>query len=94
MDKSDHQLLAGGNVADRVLRIDSNARKPGTSATESVEAFLEHLHAKGFSGAPRTLGRDEESRHILEYIHGSTVDDPIGSKFRPVSYRSSHSGVP
>ncbi len=49
-------------------------RKPATFATESVEAFLQHLHAKGFAGAPRTLGRDETGRHILEYIPGSIVD--------------------
>jgi Ser/Thr protein kinase RdoA (MazF antagonist) len=49
-------------------------RKPVTSATSSVEAFLEHLHRVGFTGAPRTLGRDEKGRHVLEYIPGSTVD--------------------
>ncbi|MFZ3215342.1 MAG: phosphotransferase [Candidatus Acidiferrales bacterium] len=67
-------LLSGGNVAGRVVRIGMTVRKPATSATSSIEAFLEHLHKVGFTGAPRTFGRDELGRHILEYIPGSTVD--------------------
>ena len=43
-------------------------------ATSSVEAFLEHLHQAGFAGVPRTLGRDEQGRHVLEFIPGSTID--------------------
>ena len=29
-----------------------------------------YLDAAGFSGAPRTLGRDERGRHVLEYVPG------------------------
>jgi Ser/Thr protein kinase RdoA (MazF antagonist) len=71
-----HQLLSGGNVADQVVRVGMTVRKPVTSATSSIESFLEHLHNEGFAGAPRTLGRDKQGRHILEYIPGSTVDVP------------------
>jgi Ser/Thr protein kinase RdoA (MazF antagonist) len=70
------QRLSGGNVADRVVRIGDTVRKPATAATSSVEAFLDHLRCAGFSGAPRSLGRDEQGRHVLEYIPGSTVDMP------------------
>jgi Ser/Thr protein kinase RdoA (MazF antagonist) len=70
----EHEVLSGGNVADQVLRVGTTVRKPATAATSSVEAFLEHLHRAGFTGAPRTLGRDELGRHTLEYIPGSTVD--------------------
>ena len=66
-------LLYGGNVAHRVVRIGDTVRKPATFATSSVEAFLEHLHNAGFTGAPRTLGRDGHNRHVLEYIPGETV---------------------
>jgi Ser/Thr protein kinase RdoA (MazF antagonist) len=72
-DNVEHPLT-GGNVADRVVRIGETIRKPATAATSSVEAFLEHLERIGFTGAPRTLGRDEDGRHVLEYIPGSTVD--------------------
>lgn len=66
--------LTGGNVANQVVRIGETVRKPSTDATSSIEAFLEHLHHVGFIAAPRTLGRDEQGRHVLEYIPGSTVD--------------------
>jgi Ser/Thr protein kinase RdoA (MazF antagonist) len=68
------ERLFGGNVSGEVVRVGATVRKPATSATSSVEALLEHLHRVGFVGAPRTFGRDEQGRHILEYIPGSTVD--------------------
>jgi Ser/Thr protein kinase RdoA (MazF antagonist) len=73
MSNLEHRLT-GGNVADRVVRIGETIRKPATQATSSVEAFLIHLHDVGFTGAPRSLGRDDQGRHVLEYIPGSTLD--------------------
>ncbi|HZD76821.1 MAG TPA: phosphotransferase [Acidobacteriaceae bacterium] len=69
MDESE-ELLLGGNVSDRVVKVGLTVRKPFTRATPSVEAFLNHLHAHGFRGAPRSLGRDEQGRQVLEYISG------------------------
>lgn len=71
------QTLHGGNGAEAVVRIGDTVRKPATPATNSVEAFLEHLHRAGFAGAPRTLGRDQQGRHILEYVAGETVDPAV-----------------
>jgi Ser/Thr protein kinase RdoA (MazF antagonist) len=79
------QRLTGGNVADRVVRVGETIRKPATQATSSVEAFLNHLHAAGFTAAPRSLGRDEQRRHVLEYIPGSTID-----RSRPLSLSELH----
>jgi Ser/Thr protein kinase RdoA (MazF antagonist) len=73
MSNLEHRLT-GGNVADRVVRIGETIRKPATHATSSVEVFLIHLHDVGFTGAPRSLGRDDQGRHVLEYIPGSTLD--------------------
>ena len=74
------ERLYGGNVADSVVRVGATVRKPATEATSSVEALLEHLFAVGFRGAPRTLGRDEKGRHVLEYVSGATQE--------PFSYTS------
>jgi Ser/Thr protein kinase RdoA (MazF antagonist) len=68
------ERLFGGNVADAVVRVGATVRKPVTEATSSVEAFLEHLFEGGFKGAPRTLGRDEQGRHVLEFVPGSTLE--------------------
>lgn len=66
--------LTGGNVADTVVRIGATVRKPATPATAGIEAVLTHLNQVGFPAAPRTLGRDEQGRHVLEYIPGVLAD--------------------
>ncbi|MEU8222653.1 phosphotransferase [Kribbella sp. NPDC048915] len=68
------EVLTGGNVADRVVRVGATVRKPALEHTAGVEAVLEHLAAAQFDGAPRTLGRDEQDRHVLEYIPGVLAD--------------------
>lgn len=74
VDSGSEQLLAGGNVAAAVVRIGSTVRKPATGATASVEAVLEYLAAVGFAAAPRSFGRDEQGRHVLEYVGGAMAD--------------------
>jgi Ser/Thr protein kinase RdoA (MazF antagonist) len=66
--------LTGGNVAVGVVRIGSTVRKPATPATPGVEAVLMHLQQVGFPGSPRTLGRDDQGRHVLEYVPGVLAD--------------------
>jgi len=39
-----------------------------------VEALLSYLGGTGCSGAPRTLGRDEHGRQVLEYVPGQLAD--------------------
>ncbi|HZX09181.1 MAG TPA: aminoglycoside phosphotransferase family protein, partial [Kribbella sp.] len=68
----EEEELTGGNVADRVVRIGGTVRKPALAHTAGVEAVLIHLDGKPF--APRTLGRDEQGRHVLEYLPGKLAD--------------------
>jgi hypothetical protein len=71
------EILTGGNVAAEVVRIGSTVRKPATAQTPGVEAVLDHLASRGFDGAPRSLGRDDQGRHVLEYVPGVLADaDP------------------
>jgi Ser/Thr protein kinase RdoA (MazF antagonist) len=74
VESSNEQVLTGGNVADAVVRIGSTVRKPATPATDAVDALLKHLHDVGFAGAPRSFGRDEQGRHVLEYVPGVMAD--------------------
>jgi Ser/Thr protein kinase RdoA (MazF antagonist) len=67
---SEEHVLEGGNVADVVVRVGSTVRKPAGAATAAVEALLDHFAGIGLSAAPRSLGRDELGRHVLEYIPG------------------------
>src|SRR5664280_726533 len=73
MNSSVEHVLEGGNVAEAVARVGSTVRKPATVSTAAVEALLDHFAEVGFSGVPRSLGRDDLGRHVLEYIPGETT---------------------
>ncbi|HEY6376922.1 MAG TPA: phosphotransferase [Edaphobacter sp.] len=68
--------LTGGNVAGKVVRIGATVRKPVTDSTPNVEAFLLHLSESDFLHSPRSLGRDEDGRYVLEFIEGETISKP------------------
>jgi Ser/Thr protein kinase RdoA (MazF antagonist) len=75
MTSPQEHVLTGGNVSAAVVRVGDTVRKPAGPHTAAVEAFLSYLNAAGFSGAPRTLGRDELGRHVLEYVPGQLAYD-------------------
>ena len=56
------------------MRVGDTVRKPVTASTPAVEALLRHLAGVGFEAAPKTLGRDERGRQVLEFIPGSMAD--------------------
>lgn len=60
-------------VPDPVLGL--TVRKPATRATYGVHALLTHLTNVGFAGSPRSFGVDEQERHVLEYVPGTTADE-------------------
>jgi hypothetical protein len=70
---TDEEVLTGGNVAAVVVRVGATVRKPATAATPAVEALLTHLSAVGFSASPRTLGLDDQGRHVLEFVSGEVA---------------------
>jgi Ser/Thr protein kinase RdoA (MazF antagonist) len=46
-----------------------------------VHAFLGHLEAGGFAGAPRVVGRDDAGREILSFMEGDVL--AAGSTWQP-----------
>ncbi len=75
MTEPQEHALTGGNVSDGVVRVGPTVRKPAGPHTATVEAFLSYLNVAGFSAAPKTLGRDELGRHVLEYVPGQMAYD-------------------
>jgi hypothetical protein len=69
--------LPAGDVTVGVVRIGDTVRRPHSAASEAVAAYLEHLHAAGFDGAPRHLGRDGEGRDVLTFLDGQVPGDPV-----------------
>jgi hypothetical protein len=71
----DEQQLAGGIAnAGQVVRAGPHVLRPSSSHTDSIHAFLRHLRAAGFDGAPSPIGVDPDGRERLEFIEG---DVPI-----------------
>ncbi|MEU1970312.1 phosphotransferase [Microbacterium sp. NPDC019599] len=66
--------LHGGNATAGVVRVGGTVRKPWTSSTDSVSAFLTRLAAAGLD-VPEVLGRDEQGRQIIEFIPGTLAED-------------------
>ena len=65
--------LDGGNTTGGVVRVGNTVRRPATAASATVNAFLAHLNDVGCPGAPRTLGFDEQGRHVVEYVEGTVL---------------------
>jgi Ser/Thr protein kinase RdoA (MazF antagonist) len=59
-----------GNVTSGVVRVGQTVRRPVRPWTDAVDLLLKHLHAVGFTAAPRPLGRDQQGRQVLEYVPG------------------------
>ena len=74
--KDDLEVLRGGEVNPSVVRIGATVRRTPSDATPAVHDLLRHLETKGFDGAPRALGFDEQGREMLSYIEGDvSLDD-------------------
>ena len=69
--------LVGGRSTEGVVRIGDTVHRPSGPWTKTVHAYLAHLHAKGFTGAPMPLGFDDVGREVLEYIPGETLATPM-----------------
>ena len=48
------------------MRVGDTVRRPTGPWTPAIHALLRHLEHRGFDGAPRLHGIDEQGREILE----------------------------
>lgn len=76
----EEQPLAGGNVGTHVELVGDTVRRPAGYWSTAVDALLRHLNDVGYEGAPRTLGFDDEGRHVLVYVEGEVL-----MPFRPTN---------
>ncbi|GAA2210791.1 aminoglycoside phosphotransferase family protein [Nonomuraea monospora] len=72
----EEEVLTGGGV-NHVVRAGDTVRRPSGPWTPSVHALLRHLAARGFTGAPRSHGTDEQGREVLDFVPGRTADYPL-----------------
>jgi len=60
-----------------VVRVGDTVRRPVRPHSATVAAFLHHLEAVDFDGAPRHLGHDAQGREVLTYIEGEVGLPPF-----------------
>src|SRR5205807_2695376 len=63
------EIPLGGNLSQAV-RVGDTVRRRTGPWTPAVQSLLAHLHAVGFTAAPRSLGFDERGRAVLAYLPG------------------------
>lgn len=66
--------MSGGNASGAVVRVGATVRKPWLPTTPQVVAYLDALRESGLD-VPRTHGRDEAGRLVLEFVPGTMAID-------------------
>ena len=61
------------------MRVGDTVRRPTGPWTPTIHALLRHLEARGFDGAPRVLGIDDQGREILEHVPGAMAWPDMGA---------------
>jgi phosphotransferase family enzyme len=69
--------LPRGDVTEGVVRIGDTVRRPHQETSALVAAYLDHLQSRGFTGAPRCLGRDGQGRDVLTFVDGDVPGDDV-----------------
>src|SRR6185312_16000067 len=64
-------------VASGIVRVGDTVRRPRRPFSATVQKFLSHLHANGFTAAPRPLGFDDEGREVLSFVAGAVPREPL-----------------
>ena len=73
---ADEEVLPQGRGGFIVTRSAKGVHRPAGPWTPTVHAFLEHLTAQGFDGAPMPLGFDDSGREVVSWIEGEVLSDP------------------
>jgi aminoglycoside phosphotransferase (APT) family kinase protein len=69
LERVDEQQLPGGFVT-AVVRVGDTVRRTPPPGAPFVRALLDLFERRGWDGAPRFLGTDEQGREVLSYIDG------------------------
>ncbi|WP_265520435.1 phosphotransferase enzyme family protein [Oerskovia flava] len=60
-----------------VVRVDGTVRRPVRPFTATIQDYLAHLHARGFTDAPVPLGTDGQGREVLSFVPGDVPVEPL-----------------
>ena len=57
--------LSGDGVTPGIVRIGNTVRRLARPFSATIQAYLAHLHATGFTGAPIPMGFDQDGREVV-----------------------------
>lgn len=69
-------MLASEGVT-LVVRVGATVRRPVRPFTNTIQAYLRHLHGQGFRDAPEPMGYDGEGREVVSYVAGEVPMEPL-----------------
>ncbi|MGP4046093.1 phosphotransferase [Streptomyces sp. 2A115] len=64
------ESVLGGGFINQVVRIGKTVRRPPSARSGFVRELLTLFEERGWNGAPRFLGADDQGREIFEYVEG------------------------
>ncbi|MGH3146006.1 MAG: aminoglycoside phosphotransferase family protein [Rubrobacter sp.] len=76
MNGPGEEVLSGG-YSTPVVRVEDTVRRTTGPWSPAVHGLLRHLERRGFDGAPRFLGLDDNGREILTFIPGEVGNYPL-----------------
>jgi hypothetical protein len=87
--------LPGGRVTEGVARSGETVRRATGPWTPTAHSCLRHLQSRGFVGAPRVLGVDQQGRDVLtlsalEAVRLDVVRRPAGDALHQVAVRAAN----
>jgi hypothetical protein len=83
---SHEERMPEGRSGTKVWRSSRGVHRTTGPWTATVHAFLRHLEAVGFPGAPRVIGMDDADREVLSFIEGEVLADPTWQPGRPTPW--------
>ena len=82
----DERPLPRGHGGSDVSLSSAGVHRTTGPWTPTVHAFLRHLRAQGFDGAPDVVGIDDSGREVLSYVEGQVLADPAWRPGEPVPW--------
>jgi hypothetical protein len=70
---TEYEIALPGGTHGPVVRVSDTVRRQPRSSTQAGHAPLRYLDSKGFEGAPKALGFDEQGREVLSLVPGDVV---------------------
>ncbi|MFJ7071878.1 phosphotransferase family protein [Streptomyces sp. NPDC098781] len=70
------ERVLGGGAVNQVVRVGTTVRRRPSERSGYVRELLAHFESRGWEGAPRHLGTDQQGREVFGYVEGRVAITP------------------